>query len=90
MPQSKASLRLVQPKTQVDYKSDRELIAAGLVLQALVEGLVVGIVATVYIRAARACMIPQRADTLHHAVRYINSCSATLHLPCCRSIRYAR
>lgn len=47
-----------------EYKSGGELIAAGLVLQAVVECLVVGIVATVHVRAARTRMVPRNVQTI--------------------------
>lgn len=48
----------------VDYKSGGKLIAAGLVLQALVECLLVGIVTAVHIGAVRARMISRNLQTL--------------------------
>lgn len=46
------------------YKSDRELIAVGLVLQAVVECLVLGVVATVHVRAAQASIVPRNMRTV--------------------------
>ncbi|KAJ5595148.1 uncharacterized protein N7459_001356 [Penicillium hispanicum] len=46
------------------FKSGGELIAAGLVLQAVVECVVVTIVATVHVRAARAGMASRNVTTL--------------------------
>lgn len=46
------------------YKCGGEVIAAGLVLQAVVECLVVGIVATVHVRATRARMVSRNVQTL--------------------------
>lgn len=46
------------------YKSGGVLIAAGLVLQAVVECLLVALVATVHHRASRARMVPRNVKTL--------------------------
>ncbi|KAJ5173147.1 hypothetical protein N7492_005740 [Penicillium capsulatum] len=46
------------------YKSGGELIAAGLILQAVVETLVIGIVATVHRRASRARNVPHNVSIL--------------------------
>lgn len=47
-----------------EYKNGGVLIAAGLVLQGVVECLVVAIVATVHRRASRARMVPRNVKTL--------------------------
>ena len=45
-----------------DYKSGGQLIAAGLILQAVVECLVIGIVATVHMRASRTGSVPRNVS----------------------------